>query len=53
MLELLNLFKVVEKDEFISRYYNFVQHAELSTPIVISKLRESLAYKAATAPAVY
>lgn len=57
MLELLDIFKKIsnesENGHFISKYYKFVQHKELSSDVVIAKLRESLAYKAATAPKVF
>lgn len=38
--------------DFIAKYYKIIEKQELTSNIITAKIRERLAYKAATAPAV-
>lgn len=55
MSQLLKIFKQITKDRaneaFFGHYYKHVYHHELSGSIVVAKLRERMAYEAATAAA--
>jgi len=48
------MFKLVANDasnqDFIAKYYKIIEKRELTSNIITAKIRERLAYKAATAP---
>ncbi|KAK4513087.1 E3 ubiquitin-protein ligase ubr1 [Mucor velutinosus] len=54
VIQLINIYKQVAHDmanqDFIARYYKIIEKQELTSSIITAKIRERLAYKAATAP---
>ncbi|EPB87846.1 Nup85 Nucleoporin [Mucor circinelloides 1006PhL] len=54
VIQLINMFKLVANDasnqDFIAKYYKIIEKRELTSNIITAKIRERLAYKAATAP---
>jgi hypothetical protein len=55
-MQLIDIFKHITKDasnqDFIVKYYKFIENHDYSSDIITAKIRERLAYKAATAPTV-
>ncbi|KAL0141185.1 Nup85 nucleoporin-domain-containing protein [Mucor lusitanicus] len=53
-IQLINIYKQVGDDtasqDFIAKYYKMIEKQELKSDIITAKIRERLAYKAATAP---
>lgn len=56
IMQLIDIFKHITKDasnqDFIVKYYKFIENHDYSSDIITAKIRERLAYKAATAPTV-
>lgn len=56
VMQLIDIFKQITKDasnqDFIVKYYKSIENHDYSSDIITAKIRERLAYKAATAPAV-
>ncbi|GAN09078.1 hypothetical protein MAM1_0242c08600 [Mucor ambiguus] len=54
VIQLINIYKQVAHDtanqDFIAKYYKIIEKQELASNIITAKIRERLAYKAATAP---
>lgn len=53
-IQLIDIYKQVANDtsnqDFIAKYYKIIEKQELKSDIITAKIRERLAYKAATAP---